>query len=129
MNEVSIRIGGRGTATGWGGESGGETGESELLNMFKTGIGDSGRVKDTALDGFSPTEISCDALIWAGGVETTPDLCCSCKTGDGTSIGAVGASGASGASRDARVAVEGNNEVGERATRRRSVGGGCLSSK
>jgi len=93
MNEVSIRFGGRGTATGWGGESGGETGESELLNMFKMGIGDSGRVKDNALDGFSPTEISCDALIWAGGVATTAGPCCSCKTGDGASIGAAGASG------------------------------------
>jgi len=123
MNEVSIRIGGRGTATGWGGESGSETGESELLNMFNTGIGNSGRVKDTVLDGFSPTEISCDALIWAGGVATTAGLCCSCKAGDGAPIDAAGASC------DARVAVEGNNEVGERATRRRSVGGGCLSSK
>src|SRR2546421_12820689 len=50
MNEVSIRIGGKGTATGWGGESGGEIRESELLNMFKAGMGESGEVKDTVLD-------------------------------------------------------------------------------
>src|SRR2546423_13992710 len=67
MNEVSIRIGGRGTATGWGGESGSETGESELLNMFKTGIGDSGRVKDNVIGGFLLKGIRCGALIWVGG--------------------------------------------------------------
>src|SRR2546421_8180671 len=67
MNEVSIRIGGRGTATGWGGERGRETGGSELLNLFKTGLGDSGRVEDSVLDGFSPTEISFNVLNWAAG--------------------------------------------------------------
>src|SRR2546423_4189128 len=60
MNEVSIRFGGRGTATGWGGESGGENGESELLNMFKMGLGDTGRGKDNAPGGVLPKGINCD---------------------------------------------------------------------
>ena len=135
INEVSIHIGATGTVTRCGGESGSGPGESQLPNIFNMGIGDSGKAKDTPLDGLSATEISCDAPICAGGVAIGPPLRFSSTAADeawpgipgniGTEVGtaALATVGAVG------VAVEGNNDVGERATRRRSVGGCCPSSK
>src|SRR5436309_4726057 len=90
MNEVSIHLGARGAVTGRAGESDAGTGEPELPNIFKTGIGDSGGAKDTLQDGLSATEISCDALICAGGVAIRPGLCCSSTAAYGASLGAIG---------------------------------------
>src|SRR2546430_16240229 len=65
MNEVSIRIGGRGTATGWGGESGGGNGGKGTVKIFYNGQSGLG-VGEEKINGWVfPTGKKCGLIIWS----------------------------------------------------------------